>query len=131
MKKSVLLLGLMATLAFTSCEKSNDNPENKLIGTWHLAKVTGGITGGGYSAKFDQLKFSDTKMEMSKGSTILDTRSYTITATNDTLKFDTANPQPDGFLNHGTKRIEFSKDKMVLSDPCCDLFTYEFDKTNN
>jgi len=131
MKKSILLVGILAIFAITSCEKSTDNPENKLIGTWHLAKVTGGITGGGYVAKFDQLQFSGTKMEMSKGSSILDSRTYTISATNDTLQFNTANPQADGFLNHGTKKIEFLKDKMVLSDPCCDLFNYEFDKTNN
>ncbi len=70
-------------------------------------------------------------MEMSKGSTILDSRSYTLSASNDTLQFNITNPQADGFLNQGIKRIEFSKDKMVLSDPCCDLYTYEFDKTNN
>lgn len=131
MKKSILLFGLLAIFAFTSCEKSTDNPENKLIGTWHLAKVTGGFSGAGYAAKFDQLKFSATQMEMSKGSTILDSRSYTLSASNDTLQFNITNPQADGFLNQGVKRIEFSKDKMVLSDPCCDLYTYEFDKTNN
>lgn len=131
MKKSILLFGLISIFAFTSCEKSSDNPENKLIGTWHLAKITGGITGGGYVAKFDKLKFTDTKMEMSKGSTILDTRAYSINSTNDTLKFNTANPQADGFLSQGIKKIEFSKNKMILSEPCCDLYNYEFDKSDN
>ena len=117
--------------AFTSCEKSSDNPENKLIGTWHLAKVTGGFSGAGYAAKFDQLKFSATKMEMAKGASILDTRSYSINESNDTLSFATENATADAFLFQGTKKIEFTKDKMILSDPCCDLYNYEFDKTNN
>ncbi len=131
MKKSILFIGLLAIFAFTSCEKSSDNPENKLIGTWHLAKVSGGFSGAGYVAKFDQLKFSATKMEMAKGSSILDTRSYSINASNDTLRFATENAQADAFLFQGTKKIEFTKDKMILSDPCCDLYNYEFDKTNN
>lgn len=131
MKKSILFIGLLAIFAFTSCEKSSDNPENKLIGTWHLAKVSGGFSGSGYVAKFDQLKFSATNMEMAKGSSILDTRSYSINASNDTLRFATENAQADAFLFQGTKKIEFTKDKMILSDPCCDLYNYEFDKTNN
>jgi len=131
MKKSILFIGLLAIFAFTSCEKSSDNPENKLIGTWHLAKVSGGFSGAGYVAKFDQLKFSATNMEMAKGSSILDTRSYSINASNDTLRFATENAQADAFLFQGTKKIEFTKDKMILSDPCCDLYNYEFDKTNN
>lgn len=131
MKKSILFIGLLAIFAFTSCEKSSDNPENKLIGTWHLAKVSGGFSGAGYVAKFDQLKFSATNMEMAKGSSILDTRSYSINASNDTLRFATENAQVDAFLFQGTKKIEFTKDKMILSDPCCDLYNYEFDKTNN
>nr|MBP6795456.1 hypothetical protein [Saprospiraceae bacterium] len=131
MKKSILFFGLLAMFAFTSCEKSSDNPENKLIGTWHLAKVTGGFSGAGYAAKFDQLKFSATKMEMAKGASILDTRSYSINASNDTLRFATENATADAFLFQGTKKIEFTKDKMILSDPCCDLYNYEFDKTNN
>lgn len=131
MKKSILLIGLLAIFAFTSCEKSSDDPENKLIGAWHLAKVSGGFSGSGYVAKFDQLKFSATNMEMAKGSSILDTRSYSINASNDTLRFATENAQADAFLFQGTKKIEFTKDKMILSDPCCDLYNYEFDKTNN
>lgn len=131
MKKSILFIGLLAIFAFTSCEKSSDNPENKLIGTWHLAKVSGGFSGAGYVAKFDQLKFSATNIEMAKGSSILDTRSYSINASNDTLRFATENAQADAFLFQGTKKIEFTKDKMILSDPCCDLYNYEFDKTNN
>ena len=131
MKKSILFIGLLAIFAFTSCEKSSDNPENKLIGTWHLAKVSGGFSGAGYVAKFDQLKFSATNMEMAKGSSILDTRSYSINASNDTLRFATENAQADAFLFQGTKKIEFTKDKIILSDPCCDLYNYEFDKTNN
>ncbi len=29
------------------------------------------------------------------------------------------------------KEVVFEKDKLILSDPCCDLYQYEFSKAKN
>ena len=126
---------MLAGLTWTACEKSSDNQENnELIGTWDLIKVTGGFSGAGYPAKFDALRIKTSEFELLKAKSSIYSGAYTlkpITGTPDSFKI-TSSVQPiiDGFSNYD-KTISLSKDNLVLSDPCCDLYTYEFTRTKD
>lgn len=134
MKTSIFLLGILAMFTFTSCDKSTtDSLEtNELIGTWILTKVSGGFGGKGYTAKFDKLQFTGTNMVMTLSKAIVDTRPYTLSDKKDELTFTPATEAgAEGFLYQGKKSIQIEQNKLVLSDPCCDLYTYEFNKSTN
>ena len=135
MKNTILIFLMLAGLTWTACEKSSDTQEtNELIGTWDLIKVTGGFSGAGYPAKFDALRIKTSEFELLKAKSSIYTGAYTLkptTGTPDSFKISSSvQPIIDGFSNYD-KTISLSKDNLVLSDPCCDLYTYEFTRTKD
>ncbi len=125
---------MIVGLTWTACDKSSDPQDsNALIGTWVLIKVSGGLTGGGYVAKFDALRIEETKFDLLNAKSSIYTSTYSLVLSNgipDTFKITNKLHLVDGFTSH-YKKITLDKDSLVLSDPCCDLFTYEFTRSKN
>jgi hypothetical protein len=132
MKKSILLFSLWA-FYFTSCEKSSaDTEQNDLIGRWNLVKITGGITGGGYPAPFDAVEFKSSEFVLSKAKALILQGSYTLNSTKDTLNITSGTSTTVYFPNEPKKSISIEKnEKLILRDPCCDLYEYEFSKSKD
>lgn len=135
MKNLLKTLFILASITWISCEKSADTEDTTgIIGTWNLVSITGGIAGGGYQAKFDAIRFEATKFDLLKNKTSIYSGTYVLTpntAQPDTFKITSESNLVDGFLNIKEKKFEVDKSgKMFLSEPCCDLYTYEFGKSD-
>ncbi len=132
--KNAIFISFLTILTF-ACSKSNDTQTtNPLSGTWNLVSVTGGIAGKGYPANFDAIKFDDQSFDLvkSKSSIYKGTYSTTPDQVNPTaFNITSSEESADYFLLRKTKTIHFEKDKLILSDPCCDLYNYEFTKSLN
>ncbi len=119
---------------FTACEKNDDVPQEQdaLVGVWQLTRITGGFAGNGYPADFTEVEFkNDGTYRINNHNEAKGEGTYTLTNTDKwTLKL-----LPNDTINIGfeefAKEVVFEKDKLILSDPCCDLFQYEFGKDEN
>ncbi|MFN7119533.1 MAG: hypothetical protein ACK4TA_22245 [Saprospiraceae bacterium] len=129
-----LLSALSLLLFFTSCENTDDeaNVNDDIVGVWNLTRITGGFAGTGYQADFTEVEFKDNgtyrinNHDEAKGE---GTYSFT---NNDKLilKMVPSDSIKIGFEEYA-KEVTFERDKLILSDPCCDLFQYEFGKAGN
>jgi len=131
--KTLLILG---SLSWISCEKSADTDDlSGIEGTWNLVAITGGITGGGYQANFDAIRFDKTNFDLLKNKTSIYNGTYVLTPNStepDSFKITSAVTLADGFLNIKEKKFEKEKSgNLFLSEPCCDLYNYEFTKSDN
>ncbi len=132
MKNSIILLLILGMISWISCEKSSDQEEsNGLSGTWNLVAITGGIAGNGYQAKFDAIHFDQGSFDLLKNKSKIFTGTYTLTAAADTFKITSTATDADPFLNIQEKKIGYDKGNLILSEPCCDLYSYEFSKSSN
>ena len=135
MKNILTSIILIGTLAWMSCEKSPDteNPTG-LQGTWNLIAISGGIAGHGYQAKFDALKINASTFDLLKSKAVIYSGNYVVTPTTaqpDSFKITSAPTVAEFFPNITTKKIDFVKGNLVLTEPCCDLYTYEFSRAVN
>ncbi|MEP7322274.1 MAG: hypothetical protein ABI761_10155 [Saprospiraceae bacterium] len=134
MKNTIFILAI-ACLAWASCEKSAVTDDaTGFKGTWNLLAVTGGLAGQGYPAKFDAMRINETTFDLLKDKSVIFTGDYTLvpsTAQADSFKITSTPTAADFFLNISAKKIELNKDNLVLTEPCCDLFTYEFSRSVN
>lgn len=131
---SFLLCALSLSLFFAACDNNEDeqNEQDAIVGIWNLTRITGGFAGNGYPADFTEVEFKNNgSYRINNHDEAKGEGSYTLT-NNDkwTLKL-----VPNDTLNIGfeefVKDVVFEKDKLILSDPCCDLFQYEFNKAGN
>lgn len=118
-----------------ACEKSAVTEDvSGINGTWTLVAITGGITGGGYQAKFDAIRFDDTHFDLLKNKSSIYNGTYVLipnAAEPDTFKITSEATLADGFLNVKEKKFEKAKSgNLILTEPCCDLYTYEFSKSD-
>jgi hypothetical protein len=131
--KTLLILG---SISWIACEKSAVTEDvSGIEGTWTLVDITGGITGGGYEANFDAIRFDKTNFDLLKNKSSIYHGSYVLTPNStepDSFKITSAPTLVDGFLNIQEKKITIEKSgKLVLTEHCCDLYTYEFSKSDN
>lgn len=121
-------------LVFSACEQ-DDNDQNeqaKIVGIWELTRITGGFAGSGYPADFTTVEFKNNgtyrinNHDEAKGE-----GTYSL-FNNDQLELKLV---PSDSINIGfeeyAKAVVFDKEKLILSDPCCDLFQYEFGPDGN
>jgi len=127
-------LFILGSISWISCEKSAVTDDAAgITGTWNLVAVTGGITGGGYQAKFDAIRFDETHFDLLKNKTSIYNGTYILSpnsAEPDTFKITSEASPADGFLYIKEKKFEKVKSgNLFLTEPCCDLYTYEFSKS--
>jgi len=132
MKNSIILLLILGLVSWISCEKSSDQEaSNGLTGTWNLVAITGGIAGNGYQANFDAIHFDQGSFDLLKNKAKIFSGTYTLNAAADTFKITSTATEADPFLNIKEKKISTDKGNLILSEPCCDLYNYEFSKGSN
>ncbi|MEP7268453.1 MAG: hypothetical protein ABI844_12570 [Saprospiraceae bacterium] len=130
MKHLIIIFGLLATFAVTSCDKSSTKLEtNDLVGTWNLIQVSGGITGQGYTAGFDAIKFTESTFDLLKSKSSIGSGTYVLNDTKDSLKITSAPFTNESFANIAAKKIDIDKNNLVLTEQCCDLYQYNFSRS--
>lgn len=132
MKNVFLFLLAILTLS-VACSDDDEfiTEHERLLGFWLLNDVTGGIAGDGYEANFDHLQFNDnSRYALMIFDAVVQEGTYTLSKENDQLiiQFNPTTADNEVFDDH-SKTVIFSEgdSKLTLSDPCCDLFVYQFE----
>lgn len=119
--------------AMASCQDdAQTDSREELVGVWKLTRITGGFAGTGYPADFTHIEFKDNgTYRINNQDELKGEGSYSLT-NNDKLivKFVPADSMRISFEEYA-KEVTFDKDNLILSDPCCDLFQYEFGEDGN
>lgn len=129
-----LSLILLAILTLFACNKEDDvnETEELLKGFWILEDVTGGIAGTGYEVDFDQLKIGENEdYALMFHDSVLQEGSYDLREEDNSVIIQFVPNGVDSiFFDDQDKTIIFSEEdsKLTLSDPCCDLFVYAFNR---
>ena len=154
--KTTLFFSILLFTGFVSCKKDNspttitnstfiDTVSAKryyasdiippqysgLYNKWKLIKITGGFSGDGYEPNFDYIFFKqngiycisckDTIKGFGQINVIMQDNELTISLTPDKLS--------SAFFSNFQKQVDLKHtDTLFLSDPCCDLYNYEFVK---
>jgi hypothetical protein len=122
---------LVFTLVSSCHRDENHHGEYLLSGDWMLVNVTGGIHGQGYTPPFNLLSFSGNSYELSLEGEVISSGTYTYDpAAEHGLVFQpVSSPSPAvGFEDHNKNVLFEGEDVLILSDPCCDLFVYRFER---
>lgn len=134
--KASKFLALIALVALTwACDQKDDaTPEqNEISGKWKLDKITGGFSGSGYTADWNTLELNaNLTYRRLQNETLRYQGTYELVKKDGKTYIDfkeSATPSSAPFEDQD-KEVTLEKDKFILSDPCCDLFQYEFSKAN-
>ena len=118
-----------------SCNDKDDaqkDQRDELVGVWQLLDITGGFSGGGYEADFTDVEFkSNGTYRINNHDEARGEGTYELTTIEEDLmlRLTPNDATKIGFEEH-EKTVTFDAGKLFLSDPCCDLFTYEFGTPN-
>jgi hypothetical protein len=128
-----LLFATLIVLAIWACDDS-DNPtpdQNEVQGKWKLESISGGFTGSGYKADWNQLELkSDLSYRRLKNDTLRFQGTYAIQQKDGKTYLNFKASANSIFEDHD-KEVVLEKEKFILRDPCCDLFEYTFAKQRN
>jgi hypothetical protein len=131
---AIVTFSLLCVLA--SCEENDQpNPDREqLVGIWKLDRITGGITGSGYPPDFTEVEFKNSgiyRVYNQDTTKAAGTYDLTTEAAKRILRL-TPNDSTRITFEFEEKEVTFQKsDTLLLSDPCCDLFQYEFSRKTN
>jgi hypothetical protein len=129
-----LFLIVLAALTLLACSKDDDFTidQDRLEGFWLLTDVTGGISGTGYEANFDHLQINDGQVySLMVQDAFIQEGSYELSKENNQLFIQFIPTTEDAVVfDDDKKEVIFSEQdsKLTLTDPCCDLFVYHFEK---
>ena len=139
--KNLLILSVII-LSFQSCKEDTppqetETSENTLIGIWNLVNTSGGKTGEGYDAAFDQMIVDETlnfKLNY-EGDFVISGKIEEI----ENPSFDLfVHVIPDDLnpavympiIEDVEKSVEFEGDDLNLIAPCCDRYNFHFVKAD-
>jgi len=131
--KNILLISL-AVFTLFACSKEDEYAAEKerLEGFWLLTDVTGGIAGTGYEANFDHLQINDNdRYSLMVHDSFIQEGTYELSKEDDQLFIRFFPNATDTLIfDDQEKAITFDDEdtKLTLTDPCCDLYVYHFDK---
>jgi len=135
--KASKFLFLIALVAFTTwaCDQKDDaTPEqNEIVGKWKLDKITGGFSGSGYTADWNTLELNaNLTYRRLQNETLRYQGTYELVKKDGKtfINFKESATPSNAPFESDDKEVTLEKDKFILSDPCCDLFQYEFSKAN-
>lgn len=131
----VLFIALLALMALSACDgdKNEKDPQDDLVGIWYLQTITGGIAGTGYPADFTEVEFkSNGTYRINNHDEAKGEGTYTLTTEEGDLilRLTSSDATKIGFEEHD-KTVVFDREKLILADPCCDLFEYTFGDEEN
>jgi hypothetical protein len=131
--KKIFLISL-AVFTLSACSKDDEFTidKDRLEGFWLLTDVTGGIAGTGYEVNFDHLQINDgDRYSLMVHDSFIQEGTYELRKEVDQLliRFIPSMVDTIVFDDH-EKTIIFNEQdsKLTLTDPCCDLFVYNFEK---
>lgn len=136
MKTSLFFIAAVSLLFLAVSCGENDtekNQQDQLVGVWKLSQITGGFAGHGYPADFTTVEFKNNNQYLIENQdTVKGTGIYRLEKIEDklTLQLTSSDASLIGFEQY-PKEVIFDKEKLYLSDPCCDLFVYEFGQDGN
>ncbi len=137
MNKPNVFILLIALLSFSllQCENGDkaEKSNNPYSGEWELLSISGGFAGNGYPPDFSILFLgNDASYWIGDSNTKIAEGTYEVfkKGEEDWVRFDSSD---DGQNQHvfetQEKMIGFSiEGTLVLAEPCCDLYQYEFKK---
>lgn len=127
-RRSAGLLGLVFVVA--ACSTGLDPEIEDLVGEWDWVESSGGIAGltltPASTGETMTLRFTESGVvELSRDGAVTSTSDYTVSTAEDGKSRTVAyTASPFGFPS---QTLGFDgEDVMVLSDPCCDGFTYRW-----
>ena len=126
-----LIITILFFLALSACNKEDSTPgiAQKLQGKWRLVEVTGGFSGEGYTPAFDVLLFRENRYRLELEEALVSGGNYEFDREKEHgLQFgpDIAGSAAVAFEQED-KSVQFDESgDLFLSDPCCDLFVYQF-----
>jgi hypothetical protein len=132
--KAFILLIALLSFSFLQCEKGdgNEKSNNPYTGEWELLSISGGFAGNGYTADFSILYLGGDATYWigdSNGKIAEGTYEVYQKENEDWIRFDSDNSQNQHIFETQDKMISFDvEEKMFLTEPCCDLYQYEFKK---
>ena len=135
--KASRFLAMVAIVAtFWACDQKDDaSPDqNELVGKWKLEDISGGFAGSGYNADWNYLELkSDLTYRRLQNDTLRYQGTYAIQEKDGKtfIDFKSSPALSNSPFEDQEKEAVFEKDQLTLSDPCCDLFQYEFSKAKN
>ncbi len=129
-KKVLILFAIV--LSIVACNK-DDNENSKFIGKWEIVKVSGGLSGKGYTPYFKYLYFVDNdacKWTNKNDKFIVDgTYSLRNKSGKDYISFYPKNDTAIyNFYSHKLEYEFLSNDSLYMNQGCCDLYDYIFVK---
>ena len=134
MKK--VFIALCVTMFLTACSKEDalQQEMNRLRGSWDLESISGGFAGTGYQADFIQLSMTNSNRYtlLAEDNSTIQEGSYTLSIEDDQLMIRFISDVPDNqSFDKMEKKVEWKDEnrKLFLSEPCCDLYNYSFEKT--
>ncbi len=137
MKTIFFLLSAFSLFVMVSaCGDQNDPEENQqepIVGVWYLTQITGGFAGHGYPAEFTNVEFkSNGTYRINNHDEAKGEGTYSLDSMDNDLilKLVPSDSIHIGFEEYA-KTVVLEKDKLILSDPCCDLFQYTFGTDGN
>lgn len=135
---SFLLSAFSLFVMVSACGDQNDpegTQQEPIVGVWKLIQITGGFAGHGYPADFTDVEFkSNGTYRINNHDEAKGEGTYSLDSLENNegliLKLVPSDSVKIGFEEYA-KTVIFDKDKLILSDPCCDLFQYEFGPDGN
>ena len=133
--KTWAMVALVIGLIWSCDQKDDPSPaQNAVEGKWKLETISGGFSGRGYTANWNYLELnSDLSYRRMKNDSLRYQGTYELQEKDGKLYINlkpSATPGNDSF-DYLSKEVTFEKDQFILSDPCCDLFQYNFSKAVN
>ncbi len=135
-KIAQLCMALCLIVSIWACE-GNDDPQaqNQLVGKWKLEKISGGIIGSGYKANWNSIDVkNDLTYRRFNGDTLKFSSTYkfqTKDGKEEVIFAEKPGDKINQIFESQHKRFKLEKGRLILEDPCCDLYLYEFSKVSN
>ena len=135
--KASRFLAMVAIVAtFWACDQKDDaSPDqNEVVGKWKLEDISGGFVGSGYDANWNYLELkADLTYRRLQNGNLAYQGTYAIQKKDGKtfIDFKSSPALSNSPFEDQEKEAVFEKDQLTLSDPCCDLFQYEFSKAKN
>ncbi len=128
-----LLLGLF--FISQACERENlaKDMDSDLLGLWMLESITGGFTGAGHQVDFTDVEFrQDGSYRINNHDEAKGEGRFTLNTFEDklVLRLSSRDSLKIPFEEH-EKTVILNREKLILNDPCCDLYQYTFKKDLN
>ena len=130
-----LIFAILAVFALSACSEDDvlQQEMNRLRGTWDLESISGGLAGTGYEANFAQLSMTNqNRYSLLADDAPVQQGSYALSIEEDKLVIRFTPDAPDNItFDEFEKTVQWHDDdrKLILSEPCCDLFVYTFERT--